>query len=41
MIREQNVQISSDFMDNVLKTIQLHEYQFSTNFTPLLYTLGV
>jgi hypothetical protein len=28
-------------MDKVLKIIQLHEYHFSTNFTPLLYTLAV
>jgi hypothetical protein len=28
--------ILSNFMDKVLKMIQLHEYQISTNFTPLL-----
>jgi hypothetical protein len=33
--------ISSKFMDRVLKIIELHEYQFSTNFTPLLYALAV
>jgi hypothetical protein len=33
--------ISSNFMDKVLKIIQLHEYHFSTNFTPLLYALAV
>jgi hypothetical protein len=38
MIREQNVQ---NFMDKVLKFIQLHEYHFSTNFAPLLYALAV
>jgi hypothetical protein len=41
MIREQNVQISSNFMDKVLKMIKLHEYHFSTNFIPLLYALAV
>jgi hypothetical protein len=38
MIREQNVQ---NFMDKVLKFIQLHEYHFSTNFAPLFYALAV
>jgi hypothetical protein len=33
--------ISSNFIDKVLKIIQLHEYDFSTNFTTLLYALAV
>jgi hypothetical protein len=33
--------ISFNFMDKFLKMIQLHEYDFSTNFTPLLYALAV
>jgi hypothetical protein len=28
-------------MDKALKIIQIHEYHFSTNFTPLLYILAV
>jgi hypothetical protein len=35
------LKISSNFMDKVLKLIQLHEYDFSTNFTTLLYALAV
>jgi hypothetical protein len=33
--------ISSNFMSKVLKMIQLHGYDFSTNFTTLFYGLAV
>jgi hypothetical protein len=41
MIREKVFKISSNYTDKVLKMIQLHEYDFSTNFTTLLYALAV
>jgi hypothetical protein len=34
-------EISTNFMGKVLKWAQLHEYNFSTTFTPLLYALAV
>jgi hypothetical protein len=41
MIREKMFKISSNSMGKVLKMIKLNEYNFSTNFTPLLYALVV
>jgi hypothetical protein len=34
-------EISSTFMDKVLKMYQLHEYHFYTNYTLLFYALAV
>jgi hypothetical protein len=34
MIHESNIQNFINFMDKVLKIIKIHEYQFSTKFTP-------